>query len=219
MDIELQTLSARLLAHRYISRDDKLARRALTDEVFRHALDERLAGCGLTLLENPYSAYIAVGIKNEVEEQVFGAGDAWLSNNIGLPRDGIALLIIIWALIILPKRERQIARREKEAAQQTDMFAEAKPLVVGDDVSAGIPESALYADFGEQLGGRMRFTTNLGMLSKQGFIARRNKVIYEGPMLDLLLDYAKLAPRIIEGALGDVLRQMRERPESQPQLI
>ena len=76
MDIELQTLSARLLAHRYISRDDKLARRALTDEAFRHALDERLTACGLVLLENPYSAYIAVGIKPDVEEQVFGDGDA-----------------------------------------------------------------------------------------------------------------------------------------------
>ncbi len=218
MDIELQTLAARLLAHRYISRDDKLARRALTDEGFRHALDERLAAVGLVLLENPYSAYIAAGIKTDVEEAVFGAGEVWLSNTIGLPRDGIALLIIVWALIVLPKRERQIARREKEAAQQADMFAEAKPLPVGDEVSAGIPESALYADFGEQLGGRMRFSTHLGMLSKQGFIIRRNKVIYEGPMLDLLLDYAKLAPRIIEGALGDVLRQLRDRP-AQPQLI
>ncbi|MEW9898767.1 hypothetical protein ABWL39_09050 [Chitinivorax sp. PXF-14] len=219
MDIELQTLISRLLAHRYLDRNDKLARRALTDEGFRQALDDRLAGCGLTLLENPYSEYVAVGVKPAVEEAVFGASDAWLSNNIGLPRDGIALLVVVWALIILPKRERQIARREKEQAAQNDMFAEAKPMPVGDDVSAGIPESALYADFGEQLGGRMRFNTNLGMLSKLGFINRRNKVIYEGPMLDLLIDYSRLAPRIIEGALGDVLKQMRERPAGQATLL
>lgn len=219
MDNELQTLIARLLAHRYIDRNDKLARRALTDEAFRQLLDERLQACGLVLLENPYSEYIAVGIKPEVEESVFGAHDAWLSNNISLPRDGIALLVIIWALIILPKRERQIARREKEQAAQSDMFSEAKPLPAAEDVSSGIPETALYADFGEQLGGRMRFSTNLGVLSKLGFIARRNKVIYEGPMLDLLIDYSKLAPRIIEGALGDVVKRMRERPDSQVSLL
>ncbi|MBB5017839.1 hypothetical protein HNQ59_001109 [Chitinivorax tropicus] len=219
MDNELQTLIARLMAHRYIDRNDKLARRALTDDMFRQALDERLHACGLVLLENPYAEHIAVGVKPEVEEAVFGAHDAWLSNNIGLPRDGIALLVIIWALIILPKRERQIARREKEQAAQSDMFAEAKPLPATADVSSGIPESALYADFGEQLGGRMRFSTNLGVLSKLGFISRRNKVIYEGPMLDLLIDYAKLAPRIIEGALGDVVKRMRERPDSQVSLL
>ena len=34
----------------------------------------------------------------------------------------------------------------------------------------------------------------------------RNKVIHEGPLLDLVIDYGKLAPRIINGALADVLK-------------
>jgi hypothetical protein len=55
------------------------------------------------------------------------------------------------------------------------------------------------------LGGRTRFNANLGRLVNLGFVARRNRVLYEGPMLDLMLDYSQLAPRIIEGALGDVL--------------
>jgi hypothetical protein len=46
---------------------------------------------------------------------------------------------------------------------------------------------------------------NLGVLSRLGFIERRNKIIYEGSMLDLAFDYEQLAPRIINGALGNLL--------------
>ena len=80
-----------------------------------------MAACGLHLLENPYAAHIAVGLKREMEDAVFGQQDNWLSNNMGLQRDGVALLVVLWALIILPKRERQVARHEKEAADQVEI--------------------------------------------------------------------------------------------------
>ena len=205
MNTEIQTLIARLLAHRYIERGDKLARRALTDEAFRAELDLRLAACGLHLLENPYAAHIAVGLKREVEDAVFGNQDNWLSNNMGLQRDGVALLVVLWALIILPKRERQVARHEKEAADQGDMFAGDKPMPRGEEVSVGVAERTLLADFGPKLGGKMRVNVNLGVLSRLGFIQRRNKMIYEGPLLDLLMEYRVLESRIIDGALADLL--------------
>jgi len=205
MDTEIQTLIARLLAHRYVEREDKLARRALTDEAFRAELDLRLTASGLQLLENPYATHVAIGLKREVEEAVFGQQDIWLNNNMGLQRDGVALLVVLWALIILPKRERQVARQEKEAINQGDMFAADKPLPRGEDVSSGIAERTLLADFGPKLGGKMRVNMNLGTLSRLGFIQRRNKMIYEGPLLDLLLEYRVLESRIIEGALGALL--------------
>lgn len=62
MNDSLATLTARLLAHRVIPRQDPLARRALTDERFRAELDARLAAVGLRLLENPYSEYIALAL-------------------------------------------------------------------------------------------------------------------------------------------------------------
>ncbi len=205
MNTEIQTLIARLLAHRYIEREDKLARRALTDEAFRAELDLRLAACGMHLLENPYASHIAVGLKREMEDAVFGRQDNWLSNNMGLQRDGVALLVVLWALIILPKRERQAARQEKEAANQGDMFAADKPLPRGEEVSAGVAERTLLADFGPKLGGKMRINVNLGILSRLGFIQRRNKMIYEGPALDVLMEYRVLESRIIDGALSDLL--------------
>jgi hypothetical protein len=205
MNTEIQILIARLLSHRYIEREDKLARRALTDEAFRAELDLRLAACGLHLLENPYACYIAVGLQREMEDAVFGRQDSWLSNNMGLQRDGVALLVVLWALIILPKRERQVARHDKEAADQSDMFAAEKPLPRGEGISTGIAERTLLADFGPKLGGKMRVNVNLGILSRLGFIQRRNKMIYEGPALDLLMEYRVLESRIIDGALADVL--------------
>ncbi|WP_283150974.1 hypothetical protein [Silvimonas soli] len=206
MDQALNILLARLLAHRFIPRKDPLARRALIDEVFRESLERRLEECGLQLLENPYAEYIAVGLEPEMEDWVFGEGENWLSNNMGLPRDAIALLVVVWALIILPKRERQIARASEAGDTQTDMFVTEKPIVRGDEIAPGIPEDAVYADFGKKLGGKSRFSMNLGQLAKLGFVIRRNKMIHEGPLLDLMIDYAKLAPRIIEGALAEVLK-------------
>ncbi|MBT9611299.1 MAG: hypothetical protein IV110_14820, partial [Aquabacterium sp.] len=40
--------------------------------------------------------------------------------------------------------------------------------------------------------------------------------ITEGPLLDLLLDYDVLAPRILQGALGDVLAQAKALQASLP---
>lgn len=76
METELRTLTARLLAHRSIPRSDVLARRALVDDSFRHALDNRLATVGLQLLDNPYAAHIAVGLSEDMREPVFGIGRA-----------------------------------------------------------------------------------------------------------------------------------------------
>ena len=64
---------------------------------------------------------------------------------------------------------------------------------------------ALLADFGNQLGKKTRMDTNLRRLEAHGFIVRRGVDIAEGPLLDLLLDYDTLAPRILDGALADVL--------------
>lgn len=206
-------LIARLLAERAIPRDDREALRVLTDESFRLEVERRLAECGLRLLDNPFAAHIAVGLSDTAEQSVFGGGDQWLTNNLGLQRDGVALLVLLWALIVLPKRERQILRQAESAEGQGDMFAAAKPLSAT-DASRGIPESVLLEDYGKQLGGKMRLNVNLGILSRTGFIERRRNVIYEGPLLDLAFDYGDLAPRIIEGAIGELLAKRRAAAEA-----
>ncbi|MDD5241419.1 MAG: hypothetical protein PHG47_06825 [Sulfuricella sp.] len=201
---------ARLLAERHIPRADALAQRALVDEGFRLEVERRLEACGLRLLDNPFAGHLAVALSATTESAAFGNGDQWLSNNLGLQRDGVALLVLLWALIILPKRERQLSRDTGDTEGQGDMFGAAKPTPKAADASRGIPENLLLDDYGKQLGGKTRVNMNLGILSRVGFIERRNKVIQEGPLLDLAFDYAQLAPRIIQGALGELLMTKRD---------
>ena len=94
MDHELKTLTARLLAQRWLPRNDKLVRRALVDETFRLELDRRLADVGLRLLDNPYAAHVGVALEAELAEPVFGAGREYAASNMGLTRDEIAAMTL-----------------------------------------------------------------------------------------------------------------------------
>lgn len=205
MDHEITTLTARLLAHRWLPRTDSQVKRALVDESFRVELESRLATAGLQLLDNPFAEHVAVGLADDMLDAVFG-GREYQTSTMGLTRDEVALLIVIWALIVLPKRERQLGRRALSDDGQNDMFGQEKPIAYGEEVSGAISEAALMADFGSQLGGKTRIRNfALGKLARLGFIERRNGFIYEGPLLDVLLDYRTLADRIVNGTLGDVL--------------
>ena len=206
MEHELKTLTARLLAQRWLPRSDRLVRRALVDETFRHELDRRLGEVGLRLLDNPYAAHVGLALQAELADPVFGAGREYAASNLGLTRDEIALLVVIWALIVLPKRERQVTRRERVDDGQSDLFGTDKPVAHGDSVSGALTEASLIADFGPRLGGRTKVRNfMLGKLARLGFIERRNGLISEGPLLDVALDYRVLADRIIHGTLGEVL--------------
>ena len=196
---------ARLLAQRWLPKSDAEVRRLLIDESFRQDIEHRLAAVGLRLLDNPFAAHVAVGLAASAENAVFGRGDAWLSNNTGLNRDGVALLVLLWALIILPKRERQLSRDATTDEGQTDLFGNPQAAPLRDDAARGIPENVLLEDYGKLLSGKARLQFLLPVLSRLGFIERRNKVLHEGPLLDLAFDYAELAPRILDGALADVL--------------
>lgn len=196
---------ARLLAQRWLPKSDAEVRRLLIDESFRQDIEHRLAATGLRLLDNPFASHVAIGLAANTENAVFGRGDAWLSTNAGLNRDGVALLILLWALIILPKRERQLSREAIADDGQTDLFGNPQAAPLRNDAARGVPENVLLEDYGKLLGGKARLQFLLPVLSRLGFIERRNKVLHEGPLLDLAFDYAELAPRILDGALADVL--------------
>src|SRR4051794_24418977 len=99
MNDDTQILIARLLAHQTLRRDDRLVKRALSDELFRAEIDNRLAACGMKLIDNVYADHVALALKREVEPKVFGSREVWQNNNFGLARDGVALLVVLWAHI------------------------------------------------------------------------------------------------------------------------
>ena len=203
MELNPQQFIAKLIASRYLPREDNAVSRLLVDLGFRQEVEANLAACGLRLLDHPFAAYVAVALMRETEGAVFDDGEQWQASNIGLPRDATALLVVLWALIILPKRERQLGREAADG--QGDMFGNIVKAV-GDGASRGITENVLLEDFGKLLGGKSKLVMNLGALKKLNLVEQRNKVIYEGPLLDLVFDYAEMAPRIINGAMGDLIR-------------
>lgn len=201
-------LIARLLALRYMPREDKEVRRLLVDAGFRDEVEQRLATSGLRLLAHPFSAYVGVALTRECESAVFEQNDAWQSSNLGLPKDAVALLIILWALIILPKRERQLSGKSAQQEEQSEMFETVKLTPLAHEASRGVSQNVLLEDYGKLLGGKTRLQNFvLPQLSRLGFIDLKNKMINEGPLLDLSFDYAEMAPRILQGALSDLLKQ------------
>ncbi|MEN9865246.1 MAG: hypothetical protein RL748_836 [Pseudomonadota bacterium] len=208
MNDDAQILIARLLTHQTLRREDALAKRVLSDELFRTEVDGRLLACGLKILDNVYADHITLALARAVEPRIFGAKDVWQNNNFGLTRDGVALLVVLWAQIILPKRERQEAHQKAEQ-DQADMFGKERPLPRADETSIGISYKALLSDFGDKLGKKTRMDMNLGILARLGFIERNLDTISEGPLLDLMMDTDTLKERIINGALSDIFKPNR----------
>ncbi len=203
---EAAQLAAQLLARRWLPRNHALVRRALIDTELWAALNQRLAAVGMRVIDNLYADHICLAMLRPAEVSVFGETGLAANNNLDLPRDGVALLVVLWSLIVLPKRQRQIARADAQDGEgQGEMFATDKPLPLAASVSPTVSYRSLLADFGNQLGKKMRLDANLKLLERNGFIIRRGEDIAEGPLLDLLLDYETLAPRILDGALADVL--------------
>lgn len=210
-------LAAELLARRWLPRQHPKVRRALVDADLWAATQDHLAQVGLRLIDNLYADHVSVALMRPAETAVFGEAGLNSHNNIDLPRDAVSLLVLLWALIILPKRERQQARAASaNGDDQNDMFGRERPVPTAASVSPLVPYRALLADFGVQLGKKTRLDTNLKRLENHGFIVRKGEDIGEGPLLDLLLDYDALAPRILQGALADVLVQAKELQASLP---
>jgi hypothetical protein len=205
----VRVLVCRLLAHQTLPRTDELVRRLFVDAAYREGVESALRQVGLELAENVYAPYIAVRVTRELETPVFedGKGSYW-SNNVGLSGGGMALLTILWSLLILPKRQRQ------QEGQGDLGDQDQQPTVRAADLDIAVERKTLEADFGHLFGSQIRFHGYLSELKRRGFIQERRGKITEGPLLDVLIDYSTLAPRIIEGALSRVLAARFDQPLS-----
>ncbi|HSF30727.1 MAG TPA: hypothetical protein VLK82_09695 [Candidatus Tectomicrobia bacterium] len=205
----VRVLVCRLLAHQTLPRTDELVRRLFVDATYREGVESALAQVGLELAENVYAPYITVRVARELETPVFedGRGSYW-SNNVGLSGGAMALLTILWSLLILPKRQRQ-----QEAQGDTDDNGHPPPVRTA-DLDIAVERKTLEADFGHLFGSQIRFHGYLSELKRRGFIQERRGKLTEGPLLDVVVDYSTLAPRIIEGALSRVLAARFDQPFS-----
>jgi hypothetical protein len=198
MHEDVAQLAVRLIASSVLPRNDPSVVRALTDQVFREELDRRLMACGLVLLDNPYAAHIGIAVMPENAKSVFGREDRWLSNTLDLSKPDVMLLVILWALLIIPKRERQLTR--VEASGQTTLLD--SQATVNREPHESVALNTLLADFQHRYKPTY-LRTRLQILARHKFIVIDDGQIREGPRLDLIMDYAKMAPRIKDGILSD----------------
>jgi hypothetical protein len=196
-------IAALLIANKFLRKRE--VREMLLDADLMDEVEQNLQSVGLELCTNVYSDFVSIKVSKEQEIAVFNDDkDGYKATNNGLHRGTLALLAIIWAKIVLPKRQMQIERRPPGESGQASLLPGQKPIPKDEDMIA-LDEKSLFADFGEKLGGKTMFSRYLSELARADFVKRKEGKIYEGPLLDTLIDYGTLAPRIINGALGEVL--------------
>ena len=178
---EAAHLIAELLTRKFLPRTHPRVKKALSDAELFVMVEQRLAQVGLRWVDNVYADHVTLTLLPAPAATVLGEAGLDANNNLDLPRDAVALLVVVWALIVLPKRERQSSRTEVQAPQN-DMFAGAKPLPSARSVSPVLSYKALLEDYGNQLGKKMRLDANLKLLERHGFIVRKQDDIAEGPL-------------------------------------
>lgn len=165
--------------------------RELMDPAVRQEAEERLQKVGLSLAWSPYSRYYGLALADTPERQ------ERITNLTELDRNALALLVILWARLVLPQR----------------LAAEGREGGVADP---SVSFEALNAEFGKKLGGR-RFEMYVSQLKRLGFLDyTRKDDIKAGPFLDLLGDANLLASYLRQSTLAKVLAESAAQPPAAP---
>ena len=196
LESRAEEICSRLLIDRWVPKRNY--RDLLLDDDLRAIVQRRLRGVGLQLVESFTSDYFAVRLRREVEADV---SLDW-STNMRMPRGAVALLVILWAKLVLPKR---IAGGEADAQRAQG----GRPVAAEPDKRQAIfvAREALYAEFGRKFG-KTAFARYLGQCKSAGFVREdRNGRVTEGPLLDLLIDGQQMAQKLRDSVLWDVLER------------
>lgn len=190
-----QEICSRLMMKPYIPKAD--FKDLVMDEDLRRDVEARLRNVGLILVDNFYSKFFAVRLADEIERD---ASLSW-ATNFHLEKPAIALLVVLWAKLVFPKRIAQ-ERREQPGDNVRPLFPQNEPVP---EVTLSTSEAALRAELGKKCGGA-KLPIYLGQLKRLGFIEYgRLEHITEGPLLDLLIDGQQMATKLKNSALWDVL--------------
>lgn len=164
----------------YVARKDA---KGLMNPQHREEAERRLNAVGLTLAWSPYSRYYGLALADGP-----GGQKERITNMSELDRNALALLVILWARLVLPQRLAEEGR-EGGVSEPTVSF------------------QALDAEFGKKLGGR-RFEMYVGQLKRLGFLEyTRKDEIKAGPFLDLLGDSNRLATYLRQSTLVKVMHE------------
>jgi hypothetical protein len=131
-----------------------------------------------------------------------------------LNKGAVALLVILWAKLILPKRVAQEQRLDP-GEDNLELFPQAKQRK---PVYLTVHRDALFAEFGRKFG-KMNFQRYLGQLRNMGFVTEdRSGHIGEGPLLDLLVDGTRMAIKLKDSVLWSLLKDRDDAAAAQEKL-
>jgi hypothetical protein len=195
---EAARLCARLL------REGVVPRAQLPDLDFpevRRDVEERLAAVGLVLATSAYSDHVGIRLSPEVTGDT--AFDA--ASNLGLRSDACALLVILWARLVLQKRT---------AADTREIPGQAE-LLTADRAGAArrfqprVRLETLVREFRSVLGGRSHIQRLVSQLRRLRFLAGHADMIEPGPLLELGID----GERMVSFLRREVLTRLLEERE------
>ena len=120
-------LVAELLTRKYLPRTHPRVRRALTDTELFSLIEQRLAQVGLRWVDNVYADHVSIALQPAHQTVVLGEAGLNANNNLDLPRDAMALLVVVCASDMAegkPLDDVTRARLMKGAARVSLMSAE-----------------------------------------------------------------------------------------------
>ena len=193
----VQEICSMLIANGHVHKEE--FRDLLFDEHLREAVSMRLDRVGMKLLHNIYGDHWGIGL-NEAT-----TGDERLewSNNFGLDRGAMALMLIVWCKLVLPKRLAQESRQPEDGTVAA-LFPEIEKMP---NPTVNFSRDQLIAEFGDQLGGITMTGRYLTQLARAKLIKLHGGVIEEGPLLALVVDEARLGDELRREVLLSVLQR------------
>lgn len=199
---EATRICARLLREGTVARNDL---RGLDHVEIRRAVEERLATVGLVLATSAYSEH--VGLRLSADVTADPAFDA--ASNLGLHADACALLVVLWARLVLQKRTAVDTREVpgQAALLPTDRASAARAF------APHVRLETLVREFGSVLGRRTNIKRLVSQLRKLGFVAGQGETIEAGPLLELAIDGERMTAFIRRGVLAQLLEEKERAPE------
>jgi hypothetical protein len=120
----------------------------------------------------------------------------------------MALLLILWCKLILPKRLAQ-EERQPEDGSVASLFPEIEEMP---NPQVSIGRDQIIAEFSEVLGGVTLTNKYLAQLARARLIRAYGGQIEEGPLLSLVVDEARLSDELRREVLISVLRRETRPP-------
>jgi len=199
MTNEAALVCARLLREGTVARAELPA---LDHPDIRHEVERRFEAVGLVLATSAYSDHVGVRLSPEVTADA--AFDA--ASNLGLRADACALLVILWARLVLQKR----------TAADTRQVPGQVSLLPGEQAAAAqrftplVRLETLFREFGAALGSRTHIKGLVSQLRRLGFLDGHGDVIEAGPLLELGVDGERMIAFIRRKVLAELLARGAE---------